>query len=149
MRVERDLFLVESNERTQDRQPRHVTDRGKILQRLRRHLPDRVARYERMGARRDRQPLGNPHHQPPVHDDPERRRNRDDDLLLKAAERHEIQPRLELRPRENLHQLSRLLLRRARQNRIAVKVHEMRAAASANQPPRRHRRIDAAGQQTS
>ena len=72
---------------------------------------------------------------------------RQHDLLLDLAERHEEQPRAELKLRQQPHELARLLLRRAREDRIAVEVDEEHAAAAPHQPPRRHRRIDAARQQ--
>ena len=66
---------------------------------------------------------------------------------LQLAERHEIEPRVQLVPREQPRQLARLVLRCARQERIAVKVDERRAAAASHHPPRRDRRVDAARQQ--
>ena len=71
-----------------------------------------------------RRSLGDPHHQPPIDDDAQRRRHRQHDTLLDLAERNEEQPRPQLILRQQPHELARLLLRRARQNRIAVEVNE-------------------------
>ena len=71
----------------------------------------------------------------------------EDDLLLNLAERHEEEPRAMLELGQHADELARLLLRRPRQDRVAVKVHEEHAAAAAHQPPRRHRRVDAAREQ--
>ena len=91
--------------------------------------------------------LGDPQHQPAVDDDAHRSRHGEHDLLLNVAERHEIQARALLPRGQQPHQLARLLLRGARQNRIAVEVHEGDRAAALHHPVRRDGRVDPAGQQ--
>ena len=124
-----------------------VVDRREVLERLRRDLADDFPGHQRLRAVLARDLLGDPHHQPAVDDDPQRRRHAQRDLLLDLAERHQEQPRMELEPGEQPRELARLLLRRARQDRVAVEVHEQDPAAAPHQPPRGDRRVDAAGEQ--
>ena len=94
-----------------------------------------------------RQALGDPQHQTPIDHDPQLGRHREHDLLLQLAERHHDQPRSELMSREQRGDLADLLLGRARQNRVAVKMNQQHRAAAAHHAIRGDRRIDAARQQ--
>ena len=66
--------------------------------------------------------------------------HRQHDLLLELAERHQHEPRVQLVPRQQRRELAHLLLRRARQNRIAVEVDEQ------HRQPRRIMRYAATGE---
>ena len=91
--------------------------------------------------------LRDPQHQAPVDHDAQRRRHRQQDLLLQLAEGHEHEPRAQLVRGQERRDLAHLLLRGARQNRIAVEVDEQHRAAAPHHPIRRHGRVDAARQQ--
>src|SRR6185295_10744436 len=54
---------------------------------------------------------------------------------------------MELKLRQQTRQLTRLLLRRAREDRIAVKVDEQNTAPAPHQPPGGDGRVDSTGQQ--
>src|SRR3954449_7332741 len=54
---------------------------------------------------------------------------------------------MELKARQQLRQLSRLLERRARQDRVTVEVDEDDAATAPHQAPRGQRRVDPAGEE--
>src|SRR2546422_1051016 len=84
---------------------------------------------------------------PPIGDDARGRRDREDDLALDLSERDQEQARLVLPRGEPLDERPRLRLRRRRQVRHAVEVHEHDAAAALHHPPRGHRRVDAAREQ--
>ena len=118
-----------------------------VLERLRRDLADDVARHERVRTGSCREPLGDPHHQPAIDDDPERRRHGDDDALLQSAERARETAASAADGASGASRARAPCPGTRAKNRIAVEVHEERAASATNQPPRRNRRIDAAREQ--
>ncbi len=79
---------------------------------------------QRLGAPAARQPLGDSHHQPAIHHDAKLGSDGQQHLLLDFAERHEHQPRALLVRRQERRDLADFLLRRARQNRIAVEMNQ-------------------------
>ena len=149
LRLGRDLVLVHADQRPEDRQRRHRSDRRQVLERLRRHLPDRLRRS------------------------PARRacavsRNRLRRCAASAAGRSTtrsgggtasitccwISPNATMYRRVccwyrvSSAASSRTFSCDARDRiGIAVEVHRNHAAAAPHQPVRGHRRIDAARQQ--
>jgi hypothetical protein len=99
----------------------------------------------RAGAPRD--PLRDAQHQTAVDHHPQLGRHREQHLLLQLAEGHQHKPRPQLVPRQQRGNLLHLLLRGARQDGIAVKVHEEHGAAPPHHPIRRHGGVDAAREQ--
>ncbi len=91
------------------------------------------------------QALRDAHHEPPVDHHPRGRRDREHDLALDLAERDQEQAREVLPLGEARHQLAHLAAGKVGQVRCAVEVHEHHAAAALHEPPRRHRRVDPAG----
>jgi len=147
LRFGADLVLVHADERPQDLQRRRLRDRRHVLERLRRHLADHLAGDERARMRLAREALGDAQHQPPVDHHAQRGRHREDDLLLQLAERDEHEPRAQLVLGQKRRDLAHLLLRRARQNRIAVEMNQQHRAAAAHHPVRGDRRVDARREQ--
>ena len=140
LRLRGDLFLVHADERPQHRQRHHLGDARHVLERLRRDLPDHLTGDERQrpvaagrSARRSASSAGG------------RCTTRSGGGTVRmtccwsVGERHQQQPRRVLEPRQVRHQLARLLLRGARQHRVAVEVHEQRpgsrGASSATPQP--------------
>ena len=90
LRLGDDLFLVHADQRPEDRQRRHRSDRRQVLERLRRDLADDLAGHQRARARVARDAARRS-----AASAADRRRRavgpaRRADLLLNLAERHEI-----------------------------------------------------------
>ena len=99
-------------------------------------------------ARRSpRDALGDAQHQPAVDHHAHRAGTDSTTCCWISPNGDEIELRAVLPLRQELHQLARLFLRRARQDRIAVEVHEGHRAAALHHAMRGDRRIDAARQQ--
>src|SRR3989454_12353917 len=113
-------------------------------ERLRGHLPEAVARDQRLGARPARQRLRDAEHHASVEDDAERASHGGHDLPLHLAERHQVEVRLEPPGGEQPPELARLLLARAVEEGHAVEVDEIDAAAPPHHAPGRDRRGAAA-----
>ena len=142
-----DLLLVHADERAEHLHVRGIANHRHVVERLRRHLANHLARHQRLGAHVARNALGNPQHQPPVDHHPQVAGHAEGDLPLQLAEGHQVQPRAQLVLREHLGQQARLVLRGARQERLAVEVHQRGLAPAPHHAPGRHGRIDAAREQ--
>ncbi len=143
-----DLLLVHPHERPQHRHARGSCDDGHVVQGLRRHLSDRLAGDQGARARVAGDALGDAQHHAPVDHHAQRRRHGQHDLALQLAEGHEVQARPHLVARQHLRHLTDFLLRRPRQERVAVEVHQHHRAAPLHQPQGGDGRIDAAREQS-
>src|SRR5439155_192921 len=87
-----------------------LADHGQVGERLRRHLPEAVARDQRLGARPARQRLRDAEHHAPVEDHAEGAPHGGHDLPLHLAERHQVEVGFEPPGGEQPAELARLLL---------------------------------------
>src|SRR5256884_711104 len=147
LRLLGDLDLVHADEGSKDRHPGGLVDARDVLERLRGDLPEALPRRERLGPALAGERLRDPDHEPAVDDHARGRRDREDDLALDLPEWDHDQTRLVLPRGEPLDERPRLRLRRRRQVRHAVEVHESDAAAAFHHPPRGHRRDHPAREQ--
>src|ERR1051325_6281071 len=142
------LLLVHADERPENRQRSGLLDHGHILERLRSHLREALAGRESQRVFLPRDRLRDAQHHPAVEHDPQRSQNGGDDRSLDLAERHEVEPRLELMPRQQAHQLAAFFLGRAIEIRRAVKMDESKTAAALHHAVGRDRRVESAGYET-
>ena len=88
-----------------------------------------------------------PHHQPPVEHDAELRRRRHHDLLLRVADRDLVERRRPLPLGDRARELGRLARARPVREGGRVEVDEDRLRSALQDPERRDRRVDPAGEQ--
>jgi len=143
----RNLVLVHADERAEHRQRHRCPGDRHVLEGLRRHLPDRVAGHQSVRAHSRGNSGGDPKHEAAIDDHAQGTRDGQSHLPLDLADGHELQPAAQLEPRQEGGQFSRLVLRGARQEGVAVEVHEGGRAAAPHHPPCCHRRVDAARQE--
>ena len=107
-------------------------------------LPERFARHERLRVRLVRDLLGDPDHEAAVDDDAGGDRARTSRRLTGCAERNQVEPRMILRPGQNLGQLPRLSLGRLGEDRIGVEMDQDGLTAAPHHPVRRDGGVDPA-----
>jgi hypothetical protein len=135
------------DQRAEHGQGRDGVDRREVLEGLRGDLAEALAGHQGPAAPFARDPFRQAHHEAPVQDHPQRLGALDPDPRLDVGERHHVQAGLELPVVEHAGEVARLLLGGLVDQRIAVEVHEVAAAAPAHHAPSRHRRVDPAAQQ--
>ena len=142
-----DLRLVHANQGTQHGQSAGRFNDAQVLQGLRGHLPQRFPGHQRLCPGLLRQGQRNTQHVAAIQHHPIRRRRHPDNLLLEVAKWHQKQACSVLVTRQPLRELARFLLRRAVQEGVTVKVHEIDPTAAFHHTIGGHRRIDATRQQ--
>ena len=123
-----------------------LTD-GQVVERLRRNPSNHFAGHECARLPTPREFLGNAHHEPAIHHDAKLGSDREHTFCCTSPKGTRIS-RCAADTTSNPSEFADFFLRSARQNRIAVEVHEQHRAPAPHQAIRGDGRVDAARHQT-
>jgi hypothetical protein len=124
-----------------DQGPQHLNsrdggiDRMDVLDRLGRHLTERVAGDQRARFSLPRELSGNAHHRPPIKNDAQRSRSVGDDLALNVGQRYEMEDRPQLVARVHFGELNCLSDRRRVGVGLTVEMDHLDIGTPAREPP--------------